>query len=84
VTGGYSASYTLGAHCPAVGARLGLEGEVQAERFNEALEMQTAARKGTRKRKPALPRPIDLEAIREAAQSTAPVPRESADRRGAG
>jgi hypothetical protein len=47
------------------------EGEQLAVRFNDALEMETAARKGTRKRRPALPTPIDLEAVKQGAQPTA-------------
>jgi hypothetical protein len=47
------------------------EGEQLVERFNDALEMETAARKGTRKRKPPLPKRIDLEATKRSAQPTA-------------
>jgi hypothetical protein len=47
------------------------EAELLAASFNDALEMATAARKATRKRKPALPKPIDLEATKRSAQPTA-------------
>jgi hypothetical protein len=47
------------------------EGELLAASFYDALEMATAARKGPRKRKPALPKPIDLEAVKQGAQPTA-------------
>jgi hypothetical protein len=38
------------------------------ERFNEHLEWETEKRKGSRKRRPALPKPIDTEAVRQAAE----------------
>jgi hypothetical protein len=44
------------------------EGELLVERFKETLELETAARKGTRKRKPALPRQIDLDAVKQGAE----------------
>jgi hypothetical protein len=47
------------------------EGELLAERFNDALEMEAAVRKGARKRRPALPQPVDLEAIRINVQTAA-------------
>jgi len=47
------------------------QAEQLAERFNEHLEFESKARKASRKRKPALPKPIDLGALREGAQLTA-------------
>jgi hypothetical protein len=46
------------------------EAELLAESFNDALEMETAARKGTRRRKPALPKPIDVASVRASAEPT--------------
>jgi hypothetical protein len=47
------------------------ESELLAASFNDALEMESAARKAARRRSPALPKAIDLEAIRVSVQSAA-------------
>jgi hypothetical protein len=52
-------------------AEMVAEAELLAASFYEALEMATAARKATRKRKPALPKAVDLEAAREGAATNA-------------
>ena len=43
-------------------------GEQLAEMFNEHLELEIELQKGSRKRKPKLPAPIDLDAVKRAAQ----------------
>jgi hypothetical protein len=45
------------------------EAELLAERFNDALELEAAFRKGNRKRKRKLPTPVDAEAVRRNTQA---------------
>jgi hypothetical protein len=52
-------------------ASLVAEAELLAERFNGALDMEAADRKDSRKRKPKLPVPIDLEAVRRTVVASA-------------
>jgi hypothetical protein len=52
-------------------AQLVAEGVLLIGRFNDALELETAARKGTRKRKPPLPKPVDRGRSSKGAQPTA-------------
>jgi hypothetical protein len=47
------------------------EADLLAASFNDALEMEAGARKGTRTRKPALPKPIDVEAIKAGTMAAA-------------
>jgi hypothetical protein len=45
--------------------------EALVERFNEQLGWEREKQKRSRKRRPALPKPIDIEAVRRAGQTTA-------------
>jgi hypothetical protein len=59
---------------PEIGERLAnmvREGELLAASFNDALMTETAARKAARRRSPALPTPIDPEAIRRSVEAAA-------------
>ena len=44
------------------------QAELVVERFNDAVEMEAAERRRTKKRTPTLPKPIDLEAVQRDAQ----------------